>query len=101
MASSRGSSQPRDRTHVSCISCNAGRFFINWASGKPGGQGWGIAILCDLWSIRMKPRAKRRPSYSLCSQSPVILWEAQGKEGWYRIYAERNIPGRQGHGYLF
>ena len=24
--SSRGSSQPRDRTHVSCVSCTAGRF---------------------------------------------------------------------------
>jgi len=27
ISSSRGSSQPRDRTHVSCISCIAGRFF--------------------------------------------------------------------------
>ena len=30
---SRGSSQPRDRTQVSCI---AGRFFTSWATGKPG-----------------------------------------------------------------
>ena len=29
---SRGSSQPRDQTGVSCI---AGGFFTNWASGKP------------------------------------------------------------------
>ena len=29
---SRGSSQPRNQTRVSCI---AGRFFSNWASGKP------------------------------------------------------------------
>ena len=28
---SRGSSQPRDGTQVSCI---AGRFFTNWAKGK-------------------------------------------------------------------
>ena len=27
MPSSRGSSQPRDQTHISCISCIAGRFF--------------------------------------------------------------------------
>ena len=27
MPSSRGSSQPRDRTHISCSSCTAGRFF--------------------------------------------------------------------------
>ena len=29
ISSSRGSSQPRDRTHVSCI---AGRFFTNWTT---------------------------------------------------------------------
>ena len=29
MPSSRGSSQPKDQTQVSCI---AGRFFINWAA---------------------------------------------------------------------
>ena len=31
---SRGSSQPRDWTHVSCVSCIAGRFFIHWAIGE-------------------------------------------------------------------
>ena len=31
---SRGSSQPRDWTHVSCVSCIAGRFFIHWATGE-------------------------------------------------------------------
>ena len=30
--SSRGSSQPRDRTHVSCVSCIAGGFFTNSAT---------------------------------------------------------------------
>ena len=28
---SRGSSQPRDQTHVSCVSCMAGGFFTCWA----------------------------------------------------------------------
>ena len=31
---SRGSSQLRDQTHVSCVSCTAGRFFTHWAIGK-------------------------------------------------------------------
>ena len=31
---SRGSSQPRDWTHVSCISCIAGGFFTHWAIGE-------------------------------------------------------------------
>ena len=33
---SRGSSQPRDRTQVSCIT---GRFFTSWATGKPKNTG--------------------------------------------------------------
>ena len=35
MPSSRGSSQPRDGTHVSCGSCIAGGFFITEPPGKP------------------------------------------------------------------
>ena len=35
MLSSRGSSQPRDRTQVSCISCIAGWFFMAEPPGKP------------------------------------------------------------------
>ena len=35
MPSSRVSSQPRDRTYVSCISCIAGRFFTTEPPGKP------------------------------------------------------------------
>ena len=33
-SSSRGSSQPRDPDHVSCVSCIAGRFFTYWATGE-------------------------------------------------------------------
>ena len=32
MPSSRGSSQPRDRTHVSYVSCTAGGFFTTGAT---------------------------------------------------------------------
>ena len=31
ISSSRGSSWPRDQTHVSCVSCTAGGFFTLWA----------------------------------------------------------------------
>ena len=37
---SRGSSQPRDRTHVSCISCNAGEFFATREA-----QWWRLCLL--------------------------------------------------------
>ena len=36
MPSSRGSSWPRDWTHVSCVSCIAGRFFTTEPLGNPG-----------------------------------------------------------------
>ena len=35
ISSSRGSSQPRDRTQVSCVSCIGGRFFTVELPGKP------------------------------------------------------------------
>ena len=35
MPSSRGSSRPRDQTHVSCVSFTAGRFFTTEPPGKP------------------------------------------------------------------
>ena len=34
LSSSRGSSQPRDWTHLSCVSCTAGRFFTAESLGK-------------------------------------------------------------------
>ena len=38
ISSSRGSSQPRDRTHVSRSSCDAGGFFITEPPGNPSHQ---------------------------------------------------------------
>ena len=37
MSSSRGYSQPRDRTHISCGSCVVGRFFTTEPLGMPLG----------------------------------------------------------------
>ena len=34
ISSSRGSSQPRDRTRISYVSCIASRFFTQWATGE-------------------------------------------------------------------
>ena len=41
LSTSLGSPQPRDQTHISCISCTAGRFFTaepSWVLGFPGGS---------------------------------------------------------------
>ena len=40
--SCRASSQPRDWTHVSCVSCTAGGFFTHWTIGEaPTNKEWG------------------------------------------------------------
>jgi len=36
MPSSRGSSQPRDWTYITCVSCIAGGFFTHWPTNPPG-----------------------------------------------------------------
>ena len=41
----RGSSQPRDRTQVSCI---AGRFFTNWPSREAHQASWAV---CKFWRL--------------------------------------------------
>ena len=54
MPSSRGPSPPRDPTHVSCGSCNAGRFFTAEPPGKPQPKGfsfkrrWEASKTCHL-----------------------------------------------------
>ena len=44
---SRGSSRPRDQTHVSCL---AGRFFTTEPPGEPS-LGYGLAFLCQKCSV--------------------------------------------------
>jgi len=43
MTSFRGSSQPRDRIGISCISCIAGGLFTHWATWDP----WGVPYKCQ------------------------------------------------------
>ena len=48
----RGPSQPRDRTHISCISCRAGRFFTTAPLGKSHVQYNWIFLLSDRQKTR-------------------------------------------------
>ena len=68
--SSRGSSQPRDWTHVSCVSCTAGGFFTHWAIGEaPTNKGWGKVMnnLEVAWtgirSIRMRRKERKKEDH--------------------------------------
>ena len=59
ISSSRGSSQPRDQTHVSFISCIAGGFFTAEPSGKPlnCGESESHSVVSDsLWLMNYKLR---------------------------------------------
>ena len=45
MPYSRGSSWPRDRTSISCISCIASGFFIIEPAGRPPAAGGGLSLV--------------------------------------------------------
>ena len=48
MSFSRGSSWPRDRTHISCI---AGRFFTNWATREVQGLSYLVFIMLGMFPL--------------------------------------------------
>ena len=77
MPSLRGYFQPRDWTHVSCISCIAGRFFTTEPLGKPSYSqimyeiGMGVGLALSQLSANSQPkrgqnRNKREPREHHC-----------------------------------
>ena len=52
MPFSRGSSQPRNRTHISCGSCSAGGVFTTEPLGKPWGSGEFHLFLCLAFKLQ-------------------------------------------------
>ena len=87
MPSSRGSSQPRDRTQVSCI---AGRFFTYWATGEAPSQAENIFL-----NIR---EFTTRRSIRWCSERMFRLWMgfpsgSVGKESSCNAGDLGSIPG--------
>ena len=84
MPSSRGSTRPRDQTHVSCSSCIAGGFLIAEPPGKPWLQrGLNInpqlftaalyvplARFCSLRSLSPKKESRLGPCQPALNQSP-------------------------------
>ena len=53
-SSSRWSSPPKDRTHVSCVSCSVSRFFITEPPGKPNLYLWDDSILLFILLLAMR-----------------------------------------------
>ena len=69
--SSRGSSRPRDWTHISGVFCIAGRFFTHWATWEAQTHSMGLK-LSDEWIKNVW--AFSRVSYPLLSW--VWMWAA-------------------------
>ena len=84
MPSSRGPSQPRDRTHVSCVFCIAGRFFTTESPGKP---------LTDLSPVLKKVlHIQEMLSQYLLSQQDILPFIGNGSTP-LRVSLSRLIAG--------
>ena len=77
MLFSRGSSQPRDWTHISCISCIAGRFFTTSTT-------WEAHFLC------LVPNESQKGKNAQVTQSTFLL----PRKGW-SVGLERQIENTQ------
>ena len=74
MPSSRGSSQPRDRTQVSCI---AGRFFTIWATREaPGDMNKRNSFLTALEAVFRVPASIVDSCWELCSGLLVAIFSS-------------------------
>ena len=75
---SRGSSQPKDRTQVSCI---AGGSFTSWATreAQEYWSGWPIPSSADLPGPGIEPRSPALQADS----SPAELWGKRQQEYWH------------------
>ena len=79
ICSSRGSSRPWDGTHISCVSCTAGRFFTAVPPGKPR-----VPSLSDVYSWNdtangclpwwMESSLMTEPRGCICSIFSLLCW---------------------------
>ena len=89
MASFRGYFQPRDWTHISCVSCIAGGFFTTEPLGKPDRSHTRFRI-----SWFPSQDCFSNPSLHPCSPSkwPCLIWELQGTKGvWCYWSSNTNV----------
>ena len=80
ISSSRGSSQLRDQTHISCVSCNTGRFFYHWAIRDLPACGWKNPMIGGAWwaTVHGAPKTQTWLSTHIHTQhpEPSYLWKA-------------------------
>ena len=101
ISSSRGSSLPRDRTHVSSATCTAGRFFTAEPPGKPQAQVQTIPAGSLLATPLSIPRVSWLPQAE--PQSNVAVTQATFSKGAHPSFTTSDgsvlshLPGSSSH----
>ena len=82
MPFSRGSSWPRIQTHISCVSCIAGWFFICWATGEAPCEVLAPTIYFQKWILFSSVPVSRRNNgnFSSFCRSLCFPGGTSGKE---------------------
>ena len=81
ISSSRGSSQCRDQTHVSGVSCTAGRFFTIEPPGKPCGINGRIQIIISQIVLSSSPWLLVWKAFP-CEEGPHLKCLFKGDSPW-------------------
>ena len=81
ISSSRGSSQCRDQTHVSGVSCTAGRFFTIEPPGKPCGINGRIQIIISRIVLSSSPWLLVWKAFP-CEEGPHLKCPFEGDSPW-------------------
>ena len=80
MSSSRGSSQPRDGTWVSCI---AGRFFTIWVTTEaPQSQFSSVQFICSVVSDSLRPHESQHTRPPCPSPTPGVHPDSHPSSHW-------------------
>ena len=99
MPSSRGSSWPKDGTHMSCGSCIAGRFFYHWATRETLDYPYSaikrneVLIHATTWMnlkcILLDERSQIPKKYMSCDSIYMAFWKRQNcRDGSTLAWAE-------------
>ena len=89
MASSRGSSRPRDRTHVSCISCISRWVLYHWATQEA--QDWHVHITVLKMDNKQGPGIPDHLTYllrNLYAGQEATVRTTHGTMDWFKIVKE-------------
>ena len=91
----QGSSWPRDGTHISCVSCIAGGFFIDELPGKPQGSFTSFWYGCLLFLIFL-----RGLETSVPSSEQVMSLDVTHSQAWAESLYTLTIMYAVNHSYF-